>query len=104
MEFKIIQAFLQCIENYPKDSENKKWFTKLFQNSLGGQNNIEIDIDLIYNAIFMENFLAILLAIDVKIIVKVRMIHKVIITKKKTNKQFSLWKIVKTQKQLLLNS
>src|SRR5438552_8571364 len=80
MEFEIIQAFLQCIENYPEGSENKKWFTKLFQNSLEGQNNIEIDIDLVYNATFMENLLTVLLAIDVKTIVKVRMVHKVIIT------------------------
>ena len=80
MEFEIIQALLQCIENYPEGSENKEWFTKLFQNSLGGQNNIEIDIDLVYNATFMENLLATLLAIDVKTIVKVRMVHKVIIT------------------------
>src|SRR5438552_18412651 len=80
MEFEIIQAFLKCIENYPEGSENKKWFTKLFQNSLGGQNNIEIDIDLVYNVTFMENLLATLLAIDIKTIVKVRMVHKVIIT------------------------
>src|SRR5438477_10712813 len=80
MEFEIIQALLQCIENYLEDSENKEWFTKLFQNSLRGQNNIEIDIDLIYNATFMENLLATLFAIDAKTIVKVRMVHKVIIT------------------------
>src|SRR5438477_1095630 len=72
MEFKIIQALLQCIEKYPEGSKNKEWFTKLFQNSLGGQNNIEIDIDLVYNTTFMENILAILLAIDIKIIVKVK--------------------------------
>ena len=47
MEFEIIQALLQCIENYPEGSENKEWFTKLFQNSLGEQNNIDIDIDLV---------------------------------------------------------
>src|SRR5438477_11868742 len=85
MEFEIIQALLQCIENYSEGSENKEWFTKLFQNSLRRQNNIEIDIDLVYNATFMKNLLATLLAIDVKTIVKVRIVYKVIITFWKKN-------------------
>ena len=82
----IIQALLQCIERYPEGSENKEWFTKLFQDSLNGKTNIETDIDLIYNATVIENILAMLLAIDIKTIVKVRMVHKVISTLWEENK------------------
>jgi hypothetical protein len=57
----IIQALLQCVERYPEGSENKEWFTKLFQDSLNGKTNIETDIDLIYNATVIENILAMLL-------------------------------------------
>src|SRR5438552_2751712 len=44
----ILQALLQCIENHPKEDENKKWFAKLIQDSLNGITNQETDIDLIY--------------------------------------------------------
>ena len=74
----IIQALLQCIEKYPEGSENKEWFTKLFQDSLSGRINTETDLDLVYNATIGENILASILAIDIKTIVKIRMVHKVI--------------------------
>jgi hypothetical protein len=82
----IIQALLQCIEKYPEGSENKEWFMKLFQDSLNGRTNIETEVDLIYNATVIENILATLLAIDIKLIVKVRMVHKVITTIWEENK------------------
>ena len=82
----IIQALLQCIEKYPEGSENKEWFMKLFQDSLNGRTNIETEADLIYNATVIENILATLLAIDIKLIVKVRMVHKVITTMWEENK------------------
>src|SRR5438876_12170805 len=80
MEHKILQALLCCIEKHPKGSENKEWFIKLIQDSLNGVTSPEIDADLFYNATVVENLLANLLAIDIKIIVKVRMVHKIINT------------------------
>jgi hypothetical protein len=77
---------LQCIENHPKGDENKEWFAKLIQDSLNGTTNQETDIDLIYNATVIENILVNLLAIDIRIIVKVRMVHKIINTLWKENK------------------
>ena len=74
----IIQALLQCVERHSKDSENKDWLIKLFQNSLTSQNTTEIDSELIYNVTFLENILANILAIDIKTIVKIRMIQKII--------------------------
>ena len=74
----IIQALLQCIEKYPEGSENKEQFTKLFQDSLSGRINIETDLDLVYNATIGENILASILAIDIKTIVKIRIVHKAI--------------------------
>ena len=82
----IIQALLQCIEKYPEGSENKEWLMKLFQDSLNGRTNIETEAGLIYNATVIENILATLLAIDIKLIVKVRMVHKVITTTWEENK------------------
>ena len=83
---RIFQALLQCVENHHKGDENKEWFGRLIQNSLNGMTNHETDLDLIYNAIVIENILANLLAIDIKIIVKVRMIHKIINTLWEENK------------------
>ena len=80
MEFEIIRMLLQCIERYPKGSENKEWYTKLFQDSLEGKANPSTDIELVYNATGMDNILATLLAIDIKTVVKIRMVHKVITT------------------------
>ena len=71
MEQEIIAALLQCIERYPEGQTNKTWFTKLFQNSLGNQQDPDIDVDLIYNATVLENLLARILAIDIKTIVKI---------------------------------
>src|SRR5438477_2981386 len=82
----ILQALLQCVENHPKGDENKEWFAKLIQNSLNGTTNQETDIDLIYNTTVIENILTNLLAIDIRIIVKVRMVHKIINTLWKKNK------------------
>ena len=86
MEHEILQAMLCCIEKYPKGSENKEWFIKLIQNSLGGMSNPEIDADLFFNATVIENLLANLLAVDIKVIVKVRMVHKIINTLWEENK------------------
>ena len=86
MEIELIQALLQCVEKYPDGSNNKEWLTRLFQNSLTRQNDIEIDADLIYNATNIENMAASILAIDIKTIVKVRMIQQTITTLWKENK------------------
>ena len=48
MEQEILQTLLMCIEKHPEESDNKKWFIRLIQNSLSGNNDPEIDIDLIY--------------------------------------------------------
>jgi len=76
----ILHALLECIGKYPDGNENKEWFTKLIQNSLNGQECQQTDLDLFYNATTIEHILATILAIDIKIIVKVRMVHKVITT------------------------
>src|SRR5438552_15394381 len=78
MEHEILQALLYCIEKHPKESENKEWFIKLIQDSFNGITSPEIDADLFYNATVVENLLANLLAIDIKIIVKVKIVHKII--------------------------
>src|SRR5271168_1688596 len=77
---KILQALLECIGKYPEGEENKKWFMKLIQDSFEGKTNLEIDVNLIYNATIMEDILANMLTINIKTIVKIRMIHKIIIT------------------------
>src|SRR5438552_6668000 len=82
----ILQALLQCVENHLKGDENKEWFVKLIQDSLNGTTNQETDIDLIYNATVIENILVNLLTIDIRIIVKVRMVHKIINTLWEENK------------------
>src|SRR5438552_4501399 len=82
----ILQALLQCVENHLKGDENKEWFVKLIQDSLNGTTNQETDIDLIYNATVIENILVNLLAIDIRIIVKVRMVYKIINTLWEKNK------------------
>jgi hypothetical protein len=84
--FIILQAILECIEKNPDGDNNKKWFTKLIQCSLNGQNCPETDLDLIYNATIIEQILATILAIDIKTIVKIRMVQKVIITMWDENK------------------
>src|SRR5271170_117193 len=76
----ILQGMLNCVERYPDGNQNKMWFTRLIQNSLNGQNCPETDLDLIYNATTIEHILATLLAIDIKTIVKIKMVQKVIIT------------------------
>ena len=81
----ILHALLECIGKYPDSNENKEWFTKLIQNSLNGQECQQTDLDLFYNATTIEHILATILAIDIKIIVKVRMVHKVITTMWKEN-------------------
>jgi hypothetical protein len=80
MEHEILQALLYCIEKHPKGDENKEWFTKLIQNSLNGNADLEIDADLIYNATVIESILASILSVDIKTIVKVRLVHKIICT------------------------
>ena len=80
MEQEIIMALLRCIEKYPEGETNKIWFIKLFQNSLHNQQDPDLDMDLIYNATKLENLLARILATDIKTIVKVRMVQKVILT------------------------
>ena len=80
MEQEILQTLLTCIEKYPEESDNKKWFIRLIQNSLSGNNDPEIDIDLIHNATVIENILANMLSIDIRTIVKIRLVHKTICT------------------------
>ena len=78
--FQILQALLECIESYPDGYNNKIWFTRLIQNSLNGEACFETELDLIYNATMMDHILATILAIDIKTIVKTKMLHKVIFT------------------------
>src|SRR5438477_9461595 len=85
MKYEILQVLLHCIKKHPKGSKNKEWFIKLIQDSLNGVTSPEIDADLFYNATVVENLLVNLLAIDIKIIVKVRMVHKIINTLWKEN-------------------
>jgi hypothetical protein len=80
MEQEILYALLQHIEKHPKGEENKEWFIRLIQNSLNNTTNSDIDTDLIYNATVEENLLANLLVVDIKTIVKVRLIQKIINT------------------------
>ena len=75
-----MQALLEHIGKYPDGSENKEWFTKLIQNSLNGQECLETDLDLFYNATVIEQILSTILAIDIKTIIKIRMVHKAILT------------------------
>src|SRR5438552_15532048 len=77
MEQEILQALLNCIERHPEEGENKTWFTRLIKNSLSGNNDPEINTDLIYNAMVIESILASLLSIDIKTIVKVRLVHSI---------------------------
>src|SRR5438552_13376748 len=78
MEQEILQALLNCIERYPEEGENKIWFTRLIRNSLSDNNDPKIDTDLIYNATVIESIFANLLSIDIKTIVKVRLVHRTI--------------------------
>src|SRR5438477_2462601 len=80
MEQEILKALLACIEKHPKGSENKEWFIKLIQDSLNGNTNSETNEDLIYNATVVENILANLLAVDIKTIIKIRLLYKIINT------------------------
>src|SRR5438876_3681236 len=80
MEQEILQTLLTCIEKNPEESDNKKWFIRLIQNSLSDNNDPEIDIDLIHNATVIENILANMLSIDIRTIVKIRLVHKTICT------------------------
>jgi hypothetical protein len=85
MEQEILQILFMCIKKHPEESDNKKWFIRLIQNSLSGNNDPEIDIDLIHNATVIENILANMLSIDIKTIVKIRLVHKTICTLWKEN-------------------
>src|SRR5438477_13202124 len=78
MEKEIFQALLNYIERHPEEEENKTSFTRLIKNSLSYNNNPEIDTDLIYNTMVIESILANLLSIDIKTIVKVRLVHRTI--------------------------
>ena len=78
MEQEILEALLVCIKKHPKGNENKEWFIKLIQDSLNGNTNSETNKDLIYNATVVENILANLLAVDIKTIVKIKLIYKII--------------------------
>ena len=78
MEQEILQALLHYVERNPKGDENKEWLVRLIQSSLNDTPNQEIEADLFYNAMIGENLLANLLAVDIKTIVKIRMIHKII--------------------------
>ena len=84
MEYEVFQGILQmlltCMEKHPDEDVNKGWFIKLIQNSLEGKTDLEIDADLIYNATVIESILANILSIDIKTIVKIRLVHKVICT------------------------
>src|SRR5438552_18602543 len=85
MEQEIFQTFLMCIKKHSEKSDNKKWFIRLIQNSLSDNNNPEIDIDLIHNATVIENILANMLSINIRTIVKIRLVHKTICTLWKEN-------------------
>ena len=78
MEQEILQAILKCIENYPEGEKNKNWFIRLVQNSLHENSYIETDRDLIYNATNGEQIISTLLAINIKTVVKIRMVYKII--------------------------
>src|SRR5438477_10764017 len=78
MEQEILQTLLTCIEKHPEKSDNKKWFIRLIQNSLSGNNNPKIDIDLIHNATVIENILSNMLLINIRTIVKIRLVYKTI--------------------------
>src|SRR5438552_5837355 len=78
MEQEIFQTFLMCIKKHSEKSDNKKWFIRLIQNSLSDNNDPEIDIDLIHNATVIENILANMLLINIRTIVKIRLVHKII--------------------------
>ena len=85
MKQEIFQTLLTCIEKHPEESDNKKWFIRLIQNSLSSNNDPEIDIDLIHNATVIENILANMLSIDIRTIVKIRLVYKTICTLWKEN-------------------
>ena len=87
----ILQALLECIGKYPDGNENKEWFTKLIQYSLNGQTCPDTDSDLFYNATMIEHILSTILAIDIKTIVKIRMVHKVILTMWEENNGDMSW-------------
>ena len=78
MEQEILQTLLICIEKYPEESDNKKWFIRLIQNSLNGNNNSKINIDLIYNTTVIESILVNMLSINIRTIIKIRLVHKTI--------------------------
>ena len=80
MEFVIIQVLFQCIERLPADCDNKKWISRLFQNSINGISSLVTNDELIYNVTVVENVMATLLSVDIRVIVKVRMVYKVIVT------------------------
>ena len=80
MEQEILNALLLCIEKHSEGNEHKEWFIKLIQDSLNGNTNSETNEDLIYNATVIENLLANLLAVDIKVIVKIRLLYKIINT------------------------
>src|SRR5438876_9967140 len=85
MEQEILEVLLACIEKHPKGSENKEWFIKLIQDSLNSNTNSETNEDLIYNPTVVENILANLLTVDIKTIVKIRLLYKIINTVWKEN-------------------
>ena len=85
MEQEILEALLVYIEKHPKGSENKEWFIKLIQNSLNSNTNSETNENLIYNTTVVENILANLLAVNIKTIVKIRLLYKIINTVWKEN-------------------
>ena len=75
----ILHTLLNHIEKCSDGYKNKVWFTKLIQDSLNGQICPETDSDLFYNATIIEHILLSILAIDIKTIIKIRMVHKVIL-------------------------
>jgi len=102
----IIQAMLECIVKYPEGNQNKEWFTALIQNSLNNLECSEIDSDLFYNATTLERILSFLLVIDIRTIVKIRMVQKVITTMWEENKwdQNLLNKYVLDEKPIITNN
>ena len=76
----ILQILLICMKRHTDKGTNKGWFIKLIQNSLEGKIDTELDADLIYNATAIESILANLLSINIKIIVKIRLVYRVICT------------------------
>ena len=74
----ILQALVELIEKHPQGCDNKEWLLQLIYNSLMRTSDTNIEADLIYNTTLGENILANLLAVNIKTIVKTRILQKLL--------------------------